>query len=216
MTDLIDVELVPRAVPHGARDGGSERGVFYLGQPYMVPLDPADLDGDLRAHAEGRIGAVKYQRLVVNLSLAPRQGEPFRHVVVNAVATAVAPSPEPILFRAASPLRHTTTVNRSSRLAVTSDQLPVSPELEWSSQHAREEPYLVARGIDTDTVQWEFHRTTGHVLDGSYELKAVLEIPLGVTGGVLLSASATIRKKRLGLIGYRARLDDELSPAPFA
>lgn len=213
--DLVDVELVARAVLHGAQDGRPERGVFYLGRPYTAPLNLDTASGHLRSYAEERRGAAQFRHLVVDLTLAPRAGEPIRHVTVSVTTSLADDSQTPVLFRAASPQRLARAITRGSRLAVKTQLGVANPEAERVFQYESEEPFLLARGVGTDTVQWEFRATPGQALDGSHELTATLEVPTGVSGSILLAAAVDIRKKRLGLIGYEARLPHDLNAVPF-
>ncbi|MFE6494777.1 hypothetical protein [Streptomyces sp. NPDC057748] len=212
--DLVAVDLVPRPVLHGAQDDQPERGVFYLGRPFTSPLDLETAPEHIRSYAAEKHSEVEFRRLVVNLSLSPKAGEPIRHITVNAAIDADNGSKEP-LFRDASPLRLTKAVTRSSKVGVKTDFGVVKPEAERGSQYEREEPFLLARGIGTNSVQWEFRQTPGQALDGSHELLATLELPVGATGSILLSAAVSIRRKRLGIIGYDARLPQDIAVMSF-
>jgi hypothetical protein len=100
-------------------------------------------------------------------------------------------------------------------VSVKTDFGAVKPEAERGSQYEKEDPFLLARGIGTGNLQWEFRETPGQALDGSHELQATLELPVGVTGSILLSAAVNIRRKRLGIIGYNAQLPQDIAVLPF-
>lgn len=205
-SDLVPVDLVPRPVLHGAQDGQPEQGVFFiLGRPFTSPLDLGTAPEQIRSYAAEKQGEVEFRRLAVNLSLFPKAGEPIRHVIVS--ATLSSGSTEP-LFRDASPLRLAKAVTVNSKASVKTDFGAVKPEAERGSQYERDEPFLLARGIGTDSVQWEFRQTRSQALEGPHELLATLQLPAGATGSILLSAAVSIRKKRLGIIGYDAELQD--------
>jgi hypothetical protein len=212
--DLVDVGLVARAVLHGAQDGHPEQGVFYFGRPFTAPLDLQTAPGQIRFYAEERSGQIEFRRLVMNMNLCPKPGEPIRHVTVRAVIDAPSAFQEPV-FRDVSPLRLTSTAKRSSKVGVKTNLLAVKPEAESESQYEREDPFLLARGVGTGQVQWEFRETRVRVLDGSFELLATLELPIGVAGNILISAAVSIRKKLVGIIGYQAQLPHDLAIVPF-
>ncbi|WRZ87891.1 hypothetical protein OHB54_01685 [Streptomyces sp. NBC_01007] len=211
--DLVAVELVPRPVLHGAQGDQAERGVFYFGQPITCPLDLETAPEHIRAYAAERQSQVEFRQLVMHLSLSPKPGEPIRNVLMT-VKTVPADCTGDLLLRDASPQRLTKAVTRHSALTVKADFGVLNPEASHGSQYEREDPFLVACGIDTTSVQWEFRKTTGQDLDGSHQLKATVELPVGVTGSFRLSASVSIRRKRLGVIGYDALLPEDRSVVP--
>lgn len=210
---LVDIELVPRPVLHSVQDDSPERGVLYLGRPYTVSLDLQAVPEQLQGRAAEQPGT-EFRQLVMNMNLRPRPGEPIRHVTVSALAEAVAGTEEPV-FREVSPSRLVRPVTRSSKVSVTATIGVVQPGAERDLQYEGEDPYLIARGVGTGSAQWEFREVDGVALDGSYELLATLELPATSAGSILVSAAASIRKKRLGVIGYQARLPEDLAVVPF-
>jgi hypothetical protein len=210
---LADIELVPRPVLHGTQGVSPEQGVLYLGRPYTVPLGLQALPEQLQARAAEWPGMV-FRQLVMNVNLCPKPGQPIRHVTVSALAEVPAGGERPV-FRQVLPSRLARTVTRSSKVSVTAAIGTVQPGAESNCQYDEEEAFLVARGAGTGTAQWEFREVAGVPLDGSYELLATLELPPVSAGNILVSAAASIRKKRLGVIGYQARLPEDLAAVPF-
>ncbi|WP_030684502.1 hypothetical protein [Streptomyces sp. NRRL B-1347] len=203
----IDIELVPRPVLHSTQNGQPERGVVYFGKPFTIPFDPASASETTRAYALERADVSRFRRMVLPLNLDPRPGEPLTSVAVKAVAH---PADGRTLFLDPTPLRLASSGTRDSRVSVTAGFGLVQSQAETGSQRPREEPYLVARGTRTGTVQWELTRRSGQGLDGIYELTAIVEMPPDTRGEVELSAAAAVNKKRVGVIGYTALLTPDV------
>ncbi|MFH8562547.1 hypothetical protein [Streptomyces sp. NPDC017988] len=204
----MDVELVPRAVLHGAQDGQSERGVVYFGRPFTTAFDPASASETTRAYVVEREDVAVFRRLVLPLNVAPRPGEPLISVAVQAVAQ---PADGRTLFWDPVPCRLIDSGTRDSRVSVTANLGLVQSQAETAVQRPTQASFLQARGAGTGIVQWEFTRRPGQELDGIYELIATVEMPRGASGAALLSAAASISKKRMGVIGYTAQLPEELA-----
>lgn len=187
--------------------------MFYFGRPLTYPLDLQNAPEHIRFSAAERQGRVEFRRLVVHLSLCPKPGEPIRHVTVTAAIDDAGDTSE-LLFRDASPLRLTKAVTRHTSLNVKAGLGVLKPEGQRGSQYEQEEPFLLARGIDTTSVQWEFRQTPHQDLDGSHELLATVELPVGAAGSFRLSAAVSIRRKRFGIIGYDAQLPHHLAVIP--
>ncbi|MFG2970938.1 MULTISPECIES: hypothetical protein [unclassified Streptomyces] len=212
--DLAAVDLVPRPVLHGVQDDEPERGVFFFGKPITCPLDMESAPSHIRAYAAERQGQVEFRQLVMNLSLSPKSGEPIHNARMT-VLTVPPDDREELLLRDASPLLLTRAVTRTATLTIKGGAGGVAgPEAQVGTQREDEDAFLVARGLDTTCVQWEFRHTSGQELDGSHLLKATVELPVGVTGSFHLSAAVSIRRKRLGIIPYRALLPRDRSVVP--
>jgi hypothetical protein len=209
--EWIDVELAPREVLHGAQDGRPDRGLMYFGRPFTTPVDLDGAPDHLRAYAEEHRAAMDFRRVVVHLNLAPRPGESFTYVTVG--AQLVLPDSR-ALFRDVSPQRLSRTVNRDAKVTFSADIGVAHPQAEKGTQYESREDYLVARGMGTTGVQWEFRKTNGQPLDGVHTLTATVSVPRGMTGTVLLSAAAGIRRRRR-VIGHTAQLPPEVEVLPI-
>ncbi|CCK25364.1 hypothetical protein BN159_0985 [Streptomyces davaonensis JCM 4913] len=205
MDDLVPVDLVPRPVLHGVQDDEPQREVFFIGRrPITCPLDLTTAPEHLRAYAEEKRGQVEFRQLVLNVSLRPKPGEPIRRVVLT-VRTVPADVTEELLLRDLDPVKLSKAVQRQSTMTLKGGLGGVGPEGARGAQYEKDDPYLVGDGIDTPEAQWEFRQTKSQDLEGSQRLKVTVELPVGGTGSYRLSAGVTIRRKRLGVIGYNAR-----------
>lgn len=210
--DWIEVDLVPQRVLLGGHDGGPERGVLYFGRPFTTSCDLESASASVRDFAREHRDAVEFRRLVVHLNLAPRAGEPITYVTVSAV---IEPPHGRALFWEPSPLRQTRNETRDTKFRVSANIGPLQQGAEAGSQYEAQDDIIVARGVGTGAMQWEFKRKAGRALDGVHELTAAVSMPTGTTGSVLLSAAAGIRKRRVGLIGHRAELPPDAGIVPL-
>ena len=109
-----------------------------------------------------------------------------------------------------------TTVSKSvtlnASLKLTSPLLPVElgPGVERASSTETESsvPYLEAYREGTSRPTWIFTATEAVAIRGTHRLRVVIELPKGATGQAQVSIGATLKLKRLGLISYRAALED--------
>jgi hypothetical protein len=96
-------------------------------------------------------------------------------------------------------------------LKLTSDVIPIeigpSVGREKTEAFERLVPFVEAHREGTSRLSWIFSRTKLHDVRGVHRLRTVVELPAGAIGRAEISMGASLRLKLLGLIPYKARLD---------
>lgn len=134
--------------------------------------------------------------------------DPFASAIVEvALSTAEADHPDPIAW-SMDPLRLFDSVPASRKISVSPSLtilgVGIKGAAEAGSQRQRKETFLEALYERESTPTWTMYRTSSTPLRGSHRFDLVVRAAQGTTAVGTVAASATVQRKRLGLIVYRA------------
>lgn len=189
-----------------------------LGRPVCRALDLATVDAEARDFLDGRPES-SFWLLALSCSFLAIADEPIETawLQVQLMATTPPGATDPIAW-SMEPLALTdpVQVSRSARLDATlklrSEVMPieVGPSLSRSSSetYVHRAPFVEAHSEGTARPSWVFTRTEVTEVRGVHRLRAVVELPAGVTGKAEVSAGATLRLKALGVLPFRAQLKE--------
>lgn len=189
-----------------------------LGRAACVPLDLARVDADARTFLE-RKPESSFWLLALTCSFRAMDDEPIEKAWLEVRLHTETPkgaleptawSMEPLAL--SNPLRVSKGAKLDASLKLTSTVIPLDfgPAASWERTHEYEQhvPYVEAHREGTARPSWIFTRTPITDIRGVHRLRTVIELPTGATARGEVSAGATLRLKLLGLIPYRAKLDD--------
>jgi hypothetical protein len=212
------LKVVPRSVRAANRrdpEAVTElTGRLAVGGPWTRALSPDDeSDGDLKAFMESQSSAFDFYLLQVTCTFRPLPDEPFQSAFLGfrlepAEGTAVAP-----IAWSMQPERLTRqrTLERTIKLAGSLKILGVGLEggVEQTEGFAPDELFLQALYEGLSTPGWELRTTTWARIEGlqrfAFIVRAAKRVPTLGTATV----QATVRRKRFGLLSYRAALPDD-------
>ena len=201
---------------HDAPDEQHDR--ISLGRPVCVALDPATVDAEAQAFLQGKIGSA-FCLLALVCSFRADDDAPIDQawIEVRLEAAGGGGATAPLAW-SMEPLSVTDLVQVSqvakldASLKLKSDTVPIelgpSASKETTREFAQRVPYIEAHREGTSRPSWIFTRTPITEVRGVHRLRTVVQLVAGTTGRAEISAGATLRLKRLGLIPYRAKLRD--------
>ncbi|MGC4984312.1 hypothetical protein ACLQ18_27335 [Streptomyces sp. DT193] len=203
----VDLELEPVPVLHGPFDPHGVRQRVFLGHPVVWELAPDHLPEDLKQYGEQNSHHRAFRFMMLDLNFRHESGAPILMANLEvAVSTGHHAHPKPGVVLRMSPLTLSTPRVRSSKIALKADFGMLKPEAEHSWQGEAGEAYLLSDGVGTPSVQWSFNRVPPQELDHPHQLTLIVDTPKGVRCDAVLSLSATLRKKRAGVLHFRARI----------
>jgi hypothetical protein len=220
-TPFTPVELnLDEEVTLGSRTRAPKQQIdrISLGRPACIGLDASQIDQDACAFLAGKPES-SFWLLALTCSFEAVDDAPIDRAWIEVgLRTDRPPSaPEPTAWSMeplslADPLQVTTTVKLDASLKLTSPVVPfeIGPSAgsEQSKQFTRQLPYVEAQREGTARPSWIFSRTEITDVRGVHRLRCVIELAAGATAEAEISAGASLNLKLLGLIPYRARLDD--------
>ncbi|WP_369228847.1 hypothetical protein AB5J56_00395 [Streptomyces sp. R21] len=202
-----ELELDPVPVLHGLFDPHAVRHRVYLGHPVVVQLASDQLPDDLKPYGDQNSHDRAFCLLLLDLNFRHVPGEPILMADLEvAVSTGPHSQPKPGVILHISPLMLSTPQVRSSKVALKADFGVLKPEAERSRQGEVHTAYLLSDGVGTPSVVWSFKRVVPQELDHPHQLTLIVDMPNGVRCDAVLSLTANIRKKRAGVLGYRAQI----------
>lgn len=196
---------------------GEQDDRISLGRPTVVPLDVNTIDADTRLFLAGRPESM-FLLLALTCSFRAVNEEPIEQAWIEVQLQTQQPadaddptawSMEPLSLT--SPVQVSEVTRLDASLKLTSPVVPI--ELGPAAGREKTEafevpmPFLEAHREGTSRPAWIFSRTKIMEVRGVHRLRTVIDLPAGATGRAEVSAGATLRLKRLGLIPYRALLD---------
>jgi hypothetical protein len=219
-TPLLPVALgLDQRVTLGPRTDapGEQADRISLGRPAVVPLDINTVDADGRVFLQGRPSST-FLLLALTCSFRAVEEEPIEQAWIEVQLRTLQPadsedptawSMEPLSLTSLVQLSEVTKLDASLKLTS-----PVVP-IEFGPDAGREKtevvmvsvPFVEAHREGTSRPAWIFSRTKIVEVRGVHRLRTVISLPAGATARAEVSAGATLRLKRLGLIPYKALLD---------
>ena len=189
-----------------------------LGRPACVPLDLAAVDPEAKIFLAGHPGST-FWLLGLTCSFREVDSEPMQEAWLQVTlrttrpvgaAEPVAWSMQPLVLEDSVEVSRTAGLDASLKL--TGEGIPVeagpSMSRERTEKRTAREPYVLAHREGTARPSWIFKQTVSTAIRGVHRLRMVVELPAGAQAEAEVSAGATLRMKLLGLIPYRANLDE--------
>jgi hypothetical protein len=164
----------------------------------------------LRRFLENEGAGYDFYLLNVTCSLYQAKNEPFAAAIVALELAGEDPSdPAPIAW-SMDPVRlfHPVEISRTISLSPSLKIMGVGLEtkVEVGDKRERQEVFLEALYELESTPTWALYRTGSAALRGLQEFKLVIQAPKGATTLGNVAASATVERKRFGLMAYHAAL----------
>ena len=184
-------------------------------QPVVVPLraDQAQSDPRIAAWFAERATQWKFSLVNLTLSFAPAPDEPITLAVVEVSLTSAGPTASFVLDMEPDKIADTPDLKRALEGGVTLDVSgnKLGFTLKHSSERPESELFLVAGGIGSARAGWELTETPGMKIGGKMVLNLIVQTPAGSPATGRVATTLQVRRKRFGLIPYRALLDDHPS-----
>jgi hypothetical protein len=201
-----------------AADAPEEQGDrISLGFPVSVPLDVKTVDESARIFLAGRSNST-FWLLALTCSFRAVDDEPIEKAWLEVRLETVHPpgseaptawSMEPL--RLSDPMQVSQVAKLDASLKLNSPVIPLelgpSAGREKTEQFVESVPFVEAHREGTSRPSWIFSRTKITDVRGVHRLRTVVDLPAGATGRAEVSAGASLRLKRFGLIPYKAQLD---------
>lgn len=210
-TDFASVSLMPRQVMHGAAEQTPLDDRVSLAPPRVITLDAnpvTALAGDvIDLHAINHPRPLRFCLLTIDIGFHHVTEEPIVQAAISTRLFNEPPNghPEPVAI-AMIPGLATRAIKRSSTIKLGVNLQVVSSEASRTVEHESGEPYLQAHKPGRSDPAWFFKRTQDQELAGPHQLLAVIAMPPDGHCKALVDLSASIRRRRAGLIGYEAQL----------
>lgn len=181
--------------------------------PVVVGLRPEQATSDPRiaAFLAAQAGETKFSLVQFKVGFAPAEDEPITMAVVEvSLETGGAPvspfvtdmTPDKIV----DPSDLTRDLEGKIDLEIFGQKIGFS--LKHSTQRPAGELFLVAAGIGKPRVGWEINETGSMKIGGTLVFNLILQAPSGQPTAGRVAVTARVRRKKLGIIPYRALLDD--------
>jgi len=189
-----------------------------IGRPNGVPIDAAALEPDARRFLENRPGSA-FWLLGLTCSFLAEDEAPLERAWLEvrlhaeepaSGAEPIAWSMEPLSLSKPREVSDVFKLDASLKLTTPGFPVEIGPSAAREKTVTAEEqlPYLEAHREGTARPSWIFTRTALTEIRGVHRLSAVIELPAGTRARAEVSAGATVKLKLLGLISYRAKLDE--------
>lgn len=209
--EFVPLTLSPRQVMHGAAEQSPLNDRVSLAPPRVVTLDSdtiRNIAGDLVAlHAGSNAEPLRFCLLTIDVSFHHIPDEPVAQATVG-IQLVKEPrngGPEPVAI-AMIPGLAVRAVKRSSTIRLGADLQMINSEVGRSVEYESGEPYLQAHQPGRSDPVWFFNRTRHQELVGPHQLMTVVAMPPASRCTALISLTASIRRRRAGLVGYEAQL----------
>ncbi|MFB7371907.1 hypothetical protein ACFC0D_18880 [Streptomyces sp. NPDC056222] len=211
-----DLTLVPTLLLQTPTPQPPLTGRISLGAPVVRPLtgmQAAEGDGDWGDFLESQSAQYDYLLLSLVCSFRPSpEGAPFTNagIGVRLEAPGQPAERQPIAW-SISPKKRAVPVVPSGSLTLTANLMLVDAGVEFTPyQGGREELFVVGMGERDSDPEWRFAATPDTHLVGDESLALIIRTPVGVPTQAHITVAATVKKRRLGLIPYRAELPPAL------
>jgi hypothetical protein len=189
-----------------------------IGRPTIQRLDRSTLDTDTWRSLEQAPNST-FWLLLLTCSFRAISSAPFETSWLQLTLQTLRPagaiepialSMEPETFSDDVQLSKEIKLDASLKLKSPHIPLEVGPRIAGKTTKTitRHEPYVRAHGERTAKPSWMFYRTASIEIGGIHRLRTVVEMPAEAVGQAEISAGATLRLKALGLIPYRADLNE--------
>jgi hypothetical protein len=191
------------------RDDRPLEELIALGGPTSIPVTAADVADDKDAAAFVRAREESFAFSIVHLACAfrPLPDEPFltASVRVDLGRSDGAPAPRPIAL-SIKPLRlsEPVEVSRTVRLGVSLKIF--EPAIERAETRSYDDPFLEGLNELRSDPEWELRRTRHTEIRGSQRFILVVQSPMGSEPRGTVTLSATVQRKRFGILSYAAAL----------
>lgn len=197
---------VTRGHPHDERP---LREVIALGGPVSIPVTAEQLTDEDDAAAFVRVREGSFSFYLVHLACAfrPLEDEPLlaATVHIDLVRGDGASSPRPIAL-SIKPLRLSEPVEVSRTISLGASLKILQSGVEKAETRTFEDPFVEGVNELRSDPQWEFRRTRHTDIRGSQRLVLVVQSPIGSDGRGSVALSATVSRKRFGILSYSATL----------
>jgi hypothetical protein len=191
------------------RDDRSISELIALGGPVSIPVTAEHLVDEEDAAAFVRVREGSFSFFLVHLACAfrPLEDEPLltATVRVDLVRGDGASSPRPIAL-SIKPLRLSEPVEVSRTIRLGASLKILQPGVEWEETRTFGDPFVEGLNELRSDPVWEFRRTRHTDIRGSQRLVLVVQSPMGSDARGSVALSATVARKRLGILSYAANL----------
>jgi hypothetical protein len=191
------------------RDDRPLEELIALGGPVAVPVTATDVADDENAAAFVRAREQTFAFFLVHLacSFRPVEDEPFLTVTVRIelLREDGAPSPRPIAL-SIKPLRIGEPVEVSRSVKLGASLKIFEPGVEAAETRTFDDPFLEGLNELRSDPQWELRRTRHTDIRGSQRFVLVVQSPIDCGPRGTVALSATVKRKRFGVLSYQARL----------
>jgi hypothetical protein len=193
-------------------------GRLTIGEPSVQRLESDDLadDPDLAGYVKSQMQTSSFALVALKATFRAQEKEAFYkawfQVTLERQDDLASP---PVIAWSMAPLQETETTKATRKIAFQPkvkivSALDLDPGLQVSKEETIERVSAVVQGYyeGQSTPAWEFRRGRTRGIDGVVFLSMVVRVPAGAAARGLVSAEATLRRARLGVIRYRADLAD--------
>jgi hypothetical protein len=193
------------------------RGRLTLAEPFVQPLTPAQLaeDPDLARYVSAKGPAFSFFLVGLKATFRARDHEEFYKASLQVdLRREDALTSPPVIAWSMTPLQETETTRNTRRIAIgpkiTIASLGVEPGVQVETEETFDRITAVVQGYyeGASNPMWEFRKGKTRGIDGVTFLTMVVRTPAQLASHGLISAEATLRRARLGIIPYRAELTD--------
>ncbi|GGS98263.1 hypothetical protein ACFFV7_21130 [Nonomuraea spiralis] len=201
------VELEPRRVLGGPPGGPLARRMS-LGEPVLAPLEqPEGERAAVDRYLLDTLATHDFFELHLVMTLYPDPGEPFEDAAMGVSLTTPDGRERPIAWslfplRSAVPVKVTNNVGINAKLGF------AEPSLAHNTEHSRDDVFVLGLGERESDFEWRLRRTRAAELSGVQRMFAVVKARKGTPFEMTMIVSASVRRSRLGLSRFRARLPE--------
>ena len=214
--ELVAVTLQPRRVLHGRTDLESLDFRVYLGAPLVTRLSADVLDHAAAEFLRTEEPQAAYYLLNLIINCYPTYDAPLVAADVGVLLTHDGPAdiPAPVAW-SMTPNELITPVTGSTTVDLTANLGFVKAGVTHTIENAQER-FLLGLGEGQSNPEWQFRATSSqHEIVGIHRLSVIVRAPSDVRCQAGIIVAATVRKRRAGLIRYRAQLPTSLASVRF-
>lgn len=209
-----DLVLEPeRSVTRGeSSDARQLAGLITLGGPLAVQITAADIpeDNEAGSFMKTRIDNFSFYLVHFACAFRPADGEPFLTVRIQMRLERGdgVEEPRPIAL-SMKPIRLEEPVELSRTLKLGGSLKILDASVEEQEKRTIKQVFLEGLNELRADPLWEFHETRLTQIRGSQRFILVIQEPKRAAGRGTIAVSATISRKRFGVLPYRATLPDQ-------
>jgi hypothetical protein len=214
--DFHEIGFVPEAEYRRELGTGTAPPLFdklSMVPPVVVSLTPEQAEADARvaSYLKEQAGQYKFSLVHFKVSFAPAADEPIALAVVEVTTEPGAGNVRPIVIDM-DPEKVADMADLKRELEGKVDLDIAGSKLGFAVKRGIERPggelFLVAAGIGQSRAGWEINETPSVKVGGILVFNLILQSRAGQISNGRVAVTAQVRRKRFGLIPYRALLDN--------
>lgn len=181
--------------------------LFAMGAAGAIPLSgrPSWMDGELAEFLEREAATARYYLVHLACDFRPREAARVTQAWIKVGLQGQPAGAALPLAWSMDPLRLADKAEENLSAKISGSATLFGAEISASEKLAREDPYLLAHGLQGSEPYWEINELPKRRLEGVHRLKLVVRVPIGSVGRGVVVVDAAVQHRKL-LLSRKADL----------